>query len=180
MAKRSRRAAASPAAPAKPAAAAPAPSTAGLPPPSRTDRRRWIYAALDVIFAVTYFVVITQLAVTRFPLDRAHLYTLPFFALVMGGGTLIAGRVGWWIAVAGCGALLFFAVLLIVRILVSITFLAGVYGSFGAAATGFAVLAAALIVEAVALLPLFQLKYLMTRAGRRALGVLPPLPARAT
>src|SRR5262245_12672937 len=128
MAKRSRRAAASPAAPAaKPAA--PAPSTAGLPPPSRADRRRWIYAALDVIFAVTYLVVITQLAVTRFPLDRAHLYTLPFFALVAGGGTLIAGRVGWWIAVAGCGALLLFALLLIVRILVSITFLAGVYGS---------------------------------------------------
>ena len=73
--------------------------------------------------------------------------------------------------------LLLFAVLLIVRILVSIAFLAGVYGSFGPAASSFALVAAALIVEVVAILPLFPLKYVMSRAGRRALGVMPPLPA---
>ena len=37
-----------------------------------------------------------------------------------------------------------------------------------------ALIAVALIVELVALLPIVQIKFLMTRAGRRAYGVLAP------
>ena len=148
--------------------------------PGRRDPRRWIYAVLDLLFAVIYFIVATQLALTQSTLDRFQLMTLPVFAAAMGAGMLISGRVGWWIAVAGCGALLLSAVLLIARILISISFLAGVYGGFGKAASSFALLAVALIVELVVLVPLFQLKYLNSRAGRRTLGVLAPLPVRAT
>lgn len=162
---------------AKPAPAA-APAAAPVVPPR--DLRRYIYAALDVIFAIGYFIFATKFALTQSTLDRIQLMTLPVFAAAMGAGMLIAGQVGWWITVAGCGAVLLSAVLLIARILISIAFLSGVYGGFGQAATFFAWVAVALIVEAVVLLPLFQLKFAMSRAGRRALGVAPPLPVRAT
>jgi len=161
---------------AKPDARAPA----ALPLVPRRDLRRWIYAALDVVFGVAYFIVVTRLTLTQSTLDRVQLITLPLFAGVMGAGMLISGRPGWWMAVGACGALLLSAVLVIARILISISFLAAVYGGFGQAASSFALLAVALIVELVVLLPLFQLKYLMSRAGRRTLGVAAPLPARAT
>lgn len=159
------------AAAAKPAAGAPGAASAGP-----REIRRYIYAALDVVFAIGYFVFATKFALTQSTLDRVQLMTLPVFAAAMGAGMLISGQVGWWITVAGCGAVLLSAVLLIARILISIAFLSGVYGGFGAAATFFAWVAVALIVEAVVLLPLFQLKFAMSRAGRRAFG----LAARAT
>jgi hypothetical protein len=62
---------------------------------------------------------------------------------------------------------------LLVRIAISAAFLAGVYGAFGQAAATFALVMVALVIELVALLPIVQVKYLMTRAGRRAFGVPP-------
>ena len=146
---------------------------------TRPDIRRWIYLALDLVFAVIYFVLATRIALTQSPLDRFQLLTLPAFAAVMAAGMLISKKHGWWISVIGCSALLLSAVIIIARILISISFLAAVYGGFGKAASSFALLAVALIVEVVVLLPLFQLKYLLSRAGRRTLGVMAPLPARA-
>ena len=64
--------------------------------------------------------------------------------------------------------LLLTTIILIVRVLVSAAFLAGVYGAFGKAAATFALVAVALVIELVALLPIVQIKYLMSRAGRRA------------
>ena len=49
--------------------------------------------------------------------------------------------------------------------------LAGVYGAFGKAAAMSGLIGVALIIEIVALLPLFQIKYLRTRAGRRVYGI---------
>jgi hypothetical protein len=145
----------------------------------RRDIRRWIYAALDLVFAVIYFIVARQM-LTQSTLDTVQLMTLPVFAAAMCAGMVISGRVGWWIAVAGCAALLLSAVLLMARILMSISFFAAVYGGFGKAASSFALLAVALIVELVVLVPLFQLKYLNSRAGRRTLGVATPIPVPAT
>lgn len=158
--------------------------SAPLPPTplvKRPDIRRWIYAALDLVFAVIYFILATRIALTQSPLDRFQLLTLPVFAAVMAAGMLISKKHGWWISVIGCSALLISAVIIIARILISISFLAAVYGGFGKAASSFALLAVALIVEVVVLLPLFQLKYLLSRAGRRSLGVMAavPPPARA-
>ena len=139
--------------------------------PPRRDPRRWIYGGLDLVFAAIYAFVFAFLIPNRLPLAAAHLWSLPVLALAMGAGTLAGGRLGWRVATIAAGLLLIDVVWLLVRILVSAAFLAGVYGGFGKAAATFALLAAALVVEAVALLPVFQLKYLMTRAGRRALGV---------
>jgi hypothetical protein len=106
----------------------------------------------------------------RLPSAAFHLWTLPVATLAMGAGTLLGGRHGWWIAIAGGSAMLLSVIVLIARILISAAFLAGVYGAFGKAASTFAIVAVALIIEVVALLPIIQIKFLMTRAGRRAYG----------
>ena len=169
---------------AKPAAGGKATATAapGAPGPAipRRDIRRFIYAGLDVVFGIIYLVIATKFALTQSTLDRIQLLTLPVIAAGMAGGMLVSGPLGWRISVIACSAMLVSAVLIIARILISISFLAGVYGGFGAAAAFFAWVAVALVVELVVLLPLFQLKYLMSRGGRRTLGVLAPLPVRST
>jgi hypothetical protein len=59
-------------------------------------------------------------------------------------------------------------ILLIVRVLISAAFLSGVYGGFGKAAASTAMIGVAIVVEVVGLLPLFQIRYMQSRAGRRA------------
>ncbi|MEM9488265.1 MAG: hypothetical protein AAGC55_03915 [Myxococcota bacterium] len=138
-------------------------STAGR----ATDPRLWIYAILDVLMGTLYALVLFVLIPNR------HLWVQILSALVVGAAVfmavaMIAGllaprvsalvrwrRLCWW---AGADTL------------VSAAFLAGVYGSFGQAAAVLALLGAALVIEAVALLPAFQLKFLLTRAGRRCFG----------
>jgi hypothetical protein len=140
------------------------------PLPPRPDVRRWIYGGLDVLLGVVYALVIWKIIPNRLPSAAFHLWTLPVCTLAMGAGTLYGGRHGWWTAIAAGSALLLSIIVLIVRILISAAFLAGVYGAFGKAASTFAIVAVALIVEVVALLPIVQIKFLMTRAGRRAYG----------
>lgn len=154
-----------------PRSTAPAPPPPPAPPPARRDLRRWIYVALDVVFAAVYVVAITKLIPNRLPSAIAHLWSFPIAATAMAIGTALGGRAGWRIAVAAGSAMLLSTFLLILRIAISASFLAGVYGSFGKAAATFALVMVALVVELVALLPIVQVKYLMTRAGRRAHGV---------
>src|SRR5262245_2815268 len=115
----------------------------------RPDLRRWIYASLDLVFAVIYFLIATRIALTQSALDRFQLMTLPAFAAVMAAGMVMSKKHGWWISVIGCAGLLLSAVVMIARILISISFLAAVYGGFGKAASSFALLAVALIVKVV-------------------------------
>jgi hypothetical protein len=140
-------------------------------PGVRRDLRRWIYGGLDIAFAVTYAVLLLYVIPNRLPLAMLHLWTLPVFTLAMGIGMLVGGRIGWWIAIVGGSAVLLSTFGLILRILISAAFLAGVYGAFGKGAVVFAIVLVALVVELVGLLPIIQVKYLMTRAGRRAYGV---------
>jgi hypothetical protein len=133
--------------------------------------RRWIYGGLDVVFAVLYAVAIWKVIPNRIPSAAVHLWTFPLATLVMAAGTLLGSPKGWWIAVIGGSTVLLSTFVLIVRIAISAAFLAGVYGAFGKAAATFSLVLIALVVELVALLPLLQVKYLMTRAGRRAYRV---------
>jgi hypothetical protein len=155
----------------------PPPGAAATPTPlpsvhrDARDLRRWIYGGLDGVFAIVYAIAIWQVIPNRLPSAAVHLWSLPLAMLVMAAGTLRGGRNGWWIAVIGGSAMLLSAFLLIVRILISAAFLAGVYGGFGKAAATFSLVMVALVIELVALLPIVQVKYLMTRAGRRAYGM---------
>jgi len=139
------------------------------------DLRPTIYGALDQIFAIVYAYAVWQVIPNRLPGASLHLWSLPVLAEAMALGTLAAWvprarRVGWWVAVVAGSGMLAMTVLLIVRVIVSAAFLAGTYGAFGKAAASTAMVGVAVVVELVALLPAFQIKYLMTRAGRRAFG----------
>jgi hypothetical protein len=144
----------------------------------RRDLRPLIYGVLDVLFAVVYFYVLVAVIPNRLMSALVHLYALPVCMLGMGAGMAIRivlpaerARVGWWIAVVSGSLMILSTILLIIRVLVSAAFLAGVYGAFGKAAATSALIGVALVIEVVALVPLFQVKYLMTRAGRRAFAM---------
>ena len=155
---------------------APAPTPATVP--ARRDRRPLIYFVLDQIFVVIYAYVMWAVIPNRHASAFVHLWSLPVLLQIAAAGMLLARvgrdktrRIGWWAAVLGGSGLLAVTVLLIIRVLVSAAFLSGVYGAFGKAAATSALIGVALIVELVALLPLFQVKYLMSRAGRRAFAM---------
>lgn len=158
---------------AAPARAAPPAAVSRVSRVSR-DVRRWIYGVLDMVFAVVYAVAIWKVIPNRLPSAAIHLWTFPLATLAMGAGTLHGHARGWWIAVVAGSVVLLSTFVLIVRIAISAAFLAGVYGAFGKAAATFALVMIALVIELVALLPIVQVKYLMTRAGRRAYGVPAP------
>lgn len=141
------------------------------PRPARRDIRPRIYAALDLLFFLAQVALIWKVVPNRLPSASFHLWTLPVCMWVLGAATWWGGPVGWKIAIIAGSAVLLSTALLIVRIVVSAAFLAGVYGAFGKAAAMTALMSVALIVEFVALLPIVQVKYLMSRAGRRAFGV---------
>lgn len=143
--------------------------------PERRDPRPTIYGALDQIFAIAYAVALWRVIPNRLASASLHLWALPVLTQVMALGTLAAWvpkarRYGWWVAVVSGSSMLALTVLLIIRVLVSAAFLAGTYGAFGKAAASTAMIGVAVVVEVVALLPIVQVKYLMTRTGRRAFG----------
>lgn len=151
------------------ATATPARDNPGSAPPR--DARRWIYAGLDLLATILYALAIWKVIPNRLPSATIHLWTFPVATLAMACGMLLGNRRGWWIAVIGGSVMLAAVFALLFRIVVSAAFLAGVYGAFGQGAANFALLVAALMIELVALLPIVQVKYLMSRAGRRAYGV---------
>ena len=134
------------------------------------DLRRWIYGGLDCLFVVIYVGAIWKVIPNRLPSAQVHLWSLPIAMAALGAGMFIGGKHGWWTAVTGGSIVLLSAFLLIVRILVSAAFLAGTYGAFGKAAASFAMITVLLVLELVVLVPIFQVKYLMSRRGRRTFG----------
>lgn len=148
--------------------APPVTATAG-PRPGRRERRPYIYAGFDFGFAGLYAFLLAQVP-TRHGLHGALLWCTVAAVVVAGAGMVVRNRWGWRVAVAGCGALLLVTVLLLVLVLLSAAFLSGVYGSMGQGAATMAVLAGLVIIELCGILPAFQLKFLMTRAGRRWFG----------
>ncbi len=144
---------------------------APTPTPPSKDPRPWIYGGLDILFAVSQAVLIWRVVPNRLPSAAFHLWTLPIAMFAMGIGTMLRSRIGWKVAVIAGSVALLSTVLLIARIIVSAAFLSGVYGAFGKAAAMTALTAVALLVELVALLPIVQVKYLLTRAGRHVYGM---------
>ena len=140
---------------------------------ARRDVRPLIYFALDELCVAGYAYVLAAMIPNRLPSAAIHLWALPVAMQVMAAGTLAvawprARRAGRRVALVAGTVVLALVIGVIVRVLVSAAFLAGVYGAFGRAAATAALIAIALIVELCALLPVVQVKYLMSRAGRAA------------
>ena len=140
---------------------------------TKVDRRRRIYAILNLCFAVFYLFLATSLIPARGFVGSALQWLLVLAMVSAGAGMMVPSRKGWLISVSGCALLLLLELALLLLLLLSASYLAGVYGSFGRGASALALVVAALSIELVALLPALQLKYLLTRAGRRAFGVKP-------
>jgi hypothetical protein len=149
-------------------------------PTAMGDLRPYIYLALNQIFVIVFAYVLAAVIPNRLASAAIHLWALPVLLQLMARGMATrlgpdkVRRIGWWLAVGAGSGLLLVTIALIVRVLVSAAFLSGVYGAFGKAAAMSALIGIALVVEVVALVPLFQVKYLMTRAGRRAYAIAMP------
>src|SRR5215831_10559919 len=140
--------------------------------PRKTETRAYIYYALDQLFAIGYVAVVLALP-NRLASASIHMWSFPILMQIFALGTLAvawprARRIGWRVAIVAGSALLASTILLIVRLVASAAFLAGVYGAFGQAAAASALVGVALVIELVALLPIVQIRYLLSRAGRRA------------
>ncbi len=140
---------------------------------AKADPRLYIYAGFDFAFAAVYVFLANAVAPTRHGSGKLLLWTIIGSVALMGLGMLIRGRWGWRAAAAASGLLLLLEVVVLVALLMSAAFLAGVYGAFGRGASMMTMLAAVLTIQVIALLPALQLKYLCTRAGRRAFGLEP-------
>lgn len=147
----------------------PASSPADAPASPRRDTRPLVYAGFDFAMAGVYALLMTQ-APTRHGGQAVLLWGTVVAVVLAGVGMLWRSRWGWRAAVAGCTALLVIAVVILVLILMSASFLSGVYGSMGRGAAMMALLAGALVIEVCGILPALQLKFLFTRAGRRLYG----------
>jgi hypothetical protein len=139
----------------------------------KRDPRPIIYLALDQLCVIVYAYVIRSVIPNRLPSAMLQLWSIPLCMQVMALGCATVfvpqwKRIGRIVAIVAGSLLLLSVIVLIVRVLVSAAFLAGVYGAFGKAAATFALIAIALVIEGVALLPIVQIKYLMSRAGQRA------------
>jgi hypothetical protein len=135
------------------------------------DARRWIYGGIALVIAIVQMVCVIGVIPNRLPSAAQLLWTFPILTMAMALGTLSGHRMGWWVSVIAGGALMLSVMLVIVRILISAAFLAGVYGAFGKAAATFSFVAIALIAQVVALIPMFHIRWLMSRRGKRAYGV---------
>lgn len=155
----------------------PAPAAARVTPSK--DPRRWIYAVADVVFTIGYVWAFGELLHNRFGWARSILYILPGCTLLMAIGTLVSGKGGWIATVVGGVGMLLWTVAFIILLLVTASYLSGVYGAFGKAAASGAILSTAFVVQFGATLPALQLKWVMTRGGRRAFGLAPIWPRAA-
>lgn len=150
-------------------AAAAAPTTTSPSPTAAAgpDRRPFIYAGLDLVFAVAYVIIPTKVPASDDVFLTVSLL-LAAATLAAGVGTAARRPWGWWTGIAGCALLILSGVALITLLAMSAGFLWGVYGALGRGASSMSLVIASLVVEVYILLPAFQLRYLLSPDGRRA------------
>jgi hypothetical protein len=124
---------------------------------------RWIYVTLDVLFAAAYVWISLTIAKTTDGSFEVASIVFAICALAMAVGAAVPQAWAWWVGVIGCGLLLVGATVLLVLLASSAAYLSGVFGALGKGAAVIALVAAALVVEVYALLPLFQLRWLLAR-----------------
>jgi hypothetical protein len=140
---------------------------------ARADIRPYIYAVCDLVLVVVWAFLLTVAIPNRHAGAAAFLWIMVAMGGVMGAAMLVRNRWGWRVGAAACAGLIAMWIALVVILLMTAGFLSGVYGGFGKAAAMGTLGIAFLTLQLVALLPAFQLKYLMTRAGRRHFSLEP-------
>jgi hypothetical protein len=124
-----------------------------------------LYGVLDLGFAAFYAWVGFVLAPGRSRPFDVGLALVCALLVVAGVGLLLRARWGRAAAIAASALLLAFSAAVLVALVASAAYLRGVYGALGQGMAVLTLIIAALVVELFALLPLFQLRFLL---GRRA------------
>jgi len=122
-----------------------------------------LYGALDLAFAALYAwfgFVLTPGRSTAFNVSLAIVCVL----LAAGGAGLVAGaRWGRPLARVACVLLLVFSAVVVLLLVAASAYLRGIYGPLGQGIATMTLAVAALVLEAFALLPIFQLRALYRR-----------------
>jgi len=122
-----------------------------------------LYGALDLGFAGLYAWLGFRVVPSRSTAFSIALGIV--IALLAGAGVGLLARARWGraLAIAASVVLLVFAAVVIVGLVASSAYLRGIYGPLGQGMAIVGLLVAALVVEAFALLPIFQLRFLLER-----------------
>ena len=123
-----------------------------------------LYGTLNLVFAALYAWVGFGI-----PPGRSHAFN---FALglvcvmlaVAGVGLLLRTRWARPVAIVASALLLVFAAATVTLLVMSSAYLRGIYGTLGQGMAAICLAVAALVLELFALLPLFQLRFLLGRA----------------
>ena len=145
-------------------------SDADTPIEARRDLRPWIYGVLDLAFVSLYLLLAIVLVPARNTSGMVLQWLLVLTMAAACVGSFSRTRRGWQLALVGCASLLLAECVLLILLLMSASYLAGVYGSFGLGASALTLVIVVLSVQLVAFLPALQLKYLLSKGGRRAFG----------
>lgn len=150
-------------------------AAASTPPPAspRRDIRPYVYAGFDFVIAIVWAYLQLAIMPNRHGWASAVMWTLAILPAVVGAAMFVRNRWGWRIAAGACSALLVLWVILLIIILAAAAYLSGVYGSFGKAAAMGTLTMALISFQIIALVPMLQLKFLLTRAGRRSFRLEP-------
>jgi hypothetical protein len=120
-----------------------------------------LYGALDLAFAALYAWIGFVVAPGRSAPWNFALASVIVLLALSGVGLLLGLRVARWLAIAVSVLQLGFAASTVLALIASAAYLKGVYGALGQGIALTTLLVAALVVEGFALLPLFQLRFLL-------------------
>lgn len=119
-----------------------------------------VYGALDLLAAASYAYVILALAPSRSPLVTGVFLAVSALLAAGGVGMLSRRRAGLRLAALAGGVMLAACAVLLLLLVSSAAYLHGIYGGVGQAGSVIALLVAAVVFEAVGLLPALQLAYI--------------------
>jgi hypothetical protein len=122
-----------------------------------------LYGALDLLFASLYAYFGFVYTPGRSLAFNSGLAVVCSALAVAGVGLLAKARWGRLVAIVASLLLLAFAATVIIALVAASAYLRGIYGALGQGMALVVLLVAALVVEAFALLPLFQLRFLLGR-----------------
>jgi hypothetical protein len=127
-----------------------------------------LYGALDLAFAALYAWVGFVFVPGRSTAFNLALGLVCALLATAGVGLLLQARWGRAAALAASALLLAFAAVVIVLLVLSSAYLRGIYGTLGQGMAAICLALAALLIEVFALLPLFQIRFLIGRGRARA------------
>jgi hypothetical protein len=121
------------------------------------------YGALDLTFAALWAWLGFVVAPARAVVFSVALGLLCGLHVLAGVGLLLEAKWGRRVGLVAAGAGVVFAAVVLVLLVASAAYLDGVYGALGKGMAVLGLVAAALVIEVFALLPLFQLRFLRRR-----------------